>query len=99
MTAAESPPRQISSAWLGPESAATRDSLPISLAMTSLMSRPDSGSMPLVRHRTGVSSAMNGAAWWQTLRRCVEGTAKMMASAPSSAWAKSVVATTFSGST
>ena len=98
MTAAESPPWQISSAWLGPERAATRASLPISLVMTSLMSRPDSGSMPLVRQSTGVSAAIKGAAWWDTLRRCVEGTAKMMASAPSSAWVRSVVATTLPGS-
>ena len=74
------------------------DGLPISLAMTSLMSRPDSGSMPLVRQSTGVSAAIKGAAWWHTLRRCVEGTAKMMASAPSSACTSSVVATTLPGS-
>ena len=88
---------QISSAWLGPESAATRAGLPTQLATTSLMSRPLPRSMPFVSTRSGSSGATYGAAFSQVPRKNAEGTANTAASAPSKASAIELVARTLAG--
>ena len=97
-TAADIRPWQISSAWLGPESAATRAGFPSTSATTSAMRRCVPGSMPFVRTTMGRSSGTSPLSSSQMPRRNEDGTTMAMDSAPSSTRAKSWLALTFAGS-